>query len=140
MVVIHAFTPLLHAAAAPKVINVYSGLEFIANRIARNKVRAPWSGPAKIGMDGAMAHLQMAEMVRVAAKKAQDVTDGQPMIRYYIATSGLLKTSSTDIQANAKDPQAAAEVIVRLMLDHEGKFQHATNWEFEEGEMRMVPG
>ena len=38
-----------------------------------------------------------------------------------------------------EEPQEGAESIVQLLADDEGKFDHAMQWEFEEGGMRVVP-
>lgn len=38
-----------------------------------------------------------------------------------------------------KDPLDGAEVVVRLVCDGEGKLDGGTFWEFENGEMRVVP-
>ncbi|EAL87811.1 hypothetical protein CNMCM8812_004375 [Aspergillus fumigatus] len=134
-VVTHAFTPLLHRSPAPKVINVTSGLGSITNVLSpRRMARVPPYGASKVGMNGLTAHLQVSENERVAAGEAK-----APRIRFFISNPGLLKTAFSNYIAWGKEPQAGAESIVQLMGDEEGKFDHAMQWEHEEGEMRVVP-
>lgn len=65
-----AFTPLLRKAAAPKVINVTSGLGSITNVLTpgRKMARAPAYGASKVGMNGLTAHLQVIENDRAGAE------------------------------------------------------------------------
>lgn len=136
-VLTHAFTPLLHKSAAPKVINVTSGLGSITNVLSpRRMTRIPPYGASKVGMNGLTAHLQVSENDRVA-----EGGDGstKPRIRFFISNPGLLKTAFTGYMSRGKEPQEGAESIVQLLGDDEGKFNHAMQWEFEEGEMRVVP-
>ncbi|EMD93858.1 hypothetical protein COCC4DRAFT_155115 [Bipolaris maydis ATCC 48331] len=134
-VVTHAFTPLLHKSAAPKVINVTSGLGSITNVLSPRKMaRVPPYGASKVGMNGLTAHLQVSENERVAT----DRTD-TPRIRFFISNPGLLKTAFSNYISWGKEPQAGAESIVQLLGDEEGKFDHAMQWEHEEGDMRVVP-
>jgi NAD(P)-dependent dehydrogenase (short-subunit alcohol dehydrogenase family) len=134
-VVTHAFTPLLHRSPAPKVINVTSGLGSITNVLSpRRMARVPPYGASKVGMNGLTAHLQVGENERVAAGEAK-----APRIRFFISNPGLLKTAFSNYIAWGKEPQAGAESIVQLMGDEEGKFDHAMQWEHEEGKMRVVP-
>ena len=65
----HAFAPLLHAAAAPRVINITSGLGSIQNALTMKMPRVPTYGGSKIGMNGATIHQQMMESDRVADEK-----------------------------------------------------------------------
>jgi NAD(P)-dependent dehydrogenase (short-subunit alcohol dehydrogenase family) len=134
-VVTHAFTELLHRSAAPKVITVTSGLGSITNVLSPRKMaRVPPYGASKVGMNGLMAHLQVGENEQVAAGGAET-----PRIRFFISNPGLLKTAFSNYISWGKEPQAGAESIVQLMGDKEGKFDHAMQWEHEEGEMRIVP-
>lgn len=132
--VTHAFTPLLHRSSAPKVINVTSGLGSITNVLSpRPMGRSPPYGASKVGMNGLTAHLQVGENERVAAG------DAKPRIRFFISNPGLLKTAFSNYAASGKEPQAGAESIVQLIGDEDGKFDHAMQWEHEEGQMRVVP-
>jgi NAD(P)-dependent dehydrogenase (short-subunit alcohol dehydrogenase family) len=134
-VVTHAFTELLHRSTAPKVITVTSGLGSITNVLSPRKMaRVPPYGASKVGMNGLMAHLQVGENEQVAAGGAET-----PRIRFFISNPGLLKTAFSNYISWGKEPQAGAESIVQLMGDKEGKFDHAMQWEHEEGEMRIVP-
>ncbi|EAT79361.1 short-chain dehydrogenase/reductase [Parastagonospora nodorum] len=134
-VVTHAFTPLLHRSAMPKVINITSGLGSITNVLsARKMARVPPYGASKVGMNGLTAHLQVGENERVAAGASKP-----PRIRFFISNPGLLKTAFSNYISFGKEPQAGAESIVQLMGDEEGQFDHAMQWEHEEGQMRVVP-
>jgi NAD(P)-dependent dehydrogenase (short-subunit alcohol dehydrogenase family) len=134
-VVTQAFTPLLHQSPAPKVINLTSGLGSMTNVLSPRKMaRAPPYGASKVGMNGLTAHLQVGENDRVAAGKAE-----APRIRFFISNPGVLNTAFSNYITWGKKPQAGAESIVQLMGDEEGKFDHALQWEHEEGEMRIVP-
>jgi NAD(P)-dependent dehydrogenase (short-subunit alcohol dehydrogenase family) len=94
--------------------------------------RAPPYGASKVGMNGLTAHLQVGENDRSGTAEA-------PRIRFFISNPGVLKTAFSNYTAWGKEPQAGAESIVQLMSDEEGKFDHAMQWEHEEGEMRIVP-
>jgi NAD(P)-dependent dehydrogenase (short-subunit alcohol dehydrogenase family) len=132
-----AFTSLLHKSAAPKVINVTSGLGSITNVLSpRSMTRVTPYGASKVGMNGLTAHLQVVENDRVAAAVGEDE---EPCIRFFIANPGVLRTSFANYIAWGKEPQEGAESIVQLLGDDEGTFDHGMQWEFEEGEMRLVP-
>lgn len=136
-VITQAFTPLLYKSTAPKVINVTSGLGSITNVLSPRRMgRSPPYGASKVGMNGLTAHLQVAQNDRVTA---ENNNDAGPHIRFFISNPGLLKTAFSNYLARGKDPQAGAESIVQLLQDDTGKFDHAMQWEFEEGEMRIVP-
>lgn len=136
-VITHAFTPLLHKSLAPRVINITSGLGSITNVLSpRRMARVPPYGASKVGMNGLTAHLQVAENDRVTAEPENSM---RPRIRFFISNPGLLKTAFSNYIAQGKEPQAGAESIVQLLGDDEGKFDHGMQWEFEEGEMRIVP-
>ncbi|ROV97136.1 hypothetical protein VMCG_07468 [Cytospora schulzeri] len=136
-VIVHAFTPLLHKSAAPKVINVTSGLGSITNVLSpRRMARVPPYGASKVGMNGLTAHLQAGENDRVAAGEG---ASGGPRIRFFISNPGVLKTAFANYISWGKEPQQGAESIVQLLGDDEGKFDHGMQWEFEEGHMRIVP-
>lgn len=137
-VITHAFTPLLHQSVAPKVINITSGLGSITNVLSpRRMARVPPYGASKVGMNGLTAHLQVGENDRFAAGAEKD--DTKPRIRFFISNPGLLKTAFSNYIPWGKEPQDGAESIVQLLGDDEGKFNHGMQWEFEEGEMRIVP-
>jgi NAD(P)-dependent dehydrogenase (short-subunit alcohol dehydrogenase family) len=61
----HAFMPLLHAAPAPRIINVSSGLGSMSNALTRKMGRVPAYGASKVGMNGLSVHLQVEENDRV---------------------------------------------------------------------------
>jgi hypothetical protein len=86
-------------------------------------------------MNGLTAHLQVGENEWVAAEKAT-----APRIRFFISNPGLLKTAFSNYIARGKEPQAGAESIVQLMGDEEGKFDHAMQWEHEEGRCVLCRG
>ncbi|OTA99528.1 hypothetical protein M426DRAFT_325059 [Hypoxylon sp. CI-4A] len=137
-VLTHAFTPLLHRSTAPKVINVTSGLGSIANVLSpRRMARVPPYGASKVGMNGLTAHLQVGENDRVTGSGSGGPTE--PRIRFFISNPGVLKTAFSNYLSRGKEPQEGAESIVQLLGDDEGKFDHEMQWEFEEGEMRVVP-
>ncbi|KOS21698.1 Dehydrogenase/reductase SDR family member 11 [Escovopsis weberi] len=128
-----AFTPLLHRSRlGPKVINVTSGLGSITNVLSPRKMgRVPPYGASKVGMNGLTAHLQVEENERDAALGAR--------IRFFISNPGLLKTAFSNFVSVGKDPLEGAESIVQLLGDDEGKYDGGMQWEFEQGEMRIVP-
>ncbi|KAF3481810.1 short chain dehydrogenase/reductase family protein [Arthroderma uncinatum] len=136
-VITHAFTPLLHRSISPRVINVSSGLGSITNVLSPRRMgRIPSYGASKVGMNGLTAHLQVAENDRVADTGPEN--DSRPRIRFFISNPGVLKTSFSNYVAWGKDPLTGAESIVQLLGDDEGKFDHGMQWEFEDGEMRIV--
>lgn len=134
-----AFMPLLHKAPSPKVINVTSGLGSIANTLTKKMGRFPPYGSSKIGMNGATVHMQTAENDRIAAEEEKGESKEDGRIRFYVIQPGVLKTAFTNNVAWGKEASAGAEVIVRLMMDAEGKYPGGTYWEFEDGEMKQVP-
>ena len=72
--------------------------------------------------------MQVAEKHAFAAGRVQG-----ERIRFYAVAPGLLKT------AFAKDPKDGAELVARLAVDEKGAYEGRTFWQFEEGEMRIVP-
>ena len=86
-------------------------------------------------MNGVTVHMQTAENDRVEAKGGE----GIPRVRYFVVAPGVLRTAFTNFLARGKDPLQGAEAVVRLALDEKGEFEGGTHWEFEEGEMRIVP-
>ena len=82
-------------------------------------------------------HMQVAENDRVEAATTDALCS--PRIRFYACSPGLLKTAFTRFLAHAKEPEAGAEVAVRLLLDDKKDCEGGSFWEFEEGEMRKVP-
>ena len=134
-VVTTAFLPLLHGSPDPKVINITSGLGSIQNTMTKKMGRFPPYGASKIGMNGATVHMQTAENDRVEAEGGK----GVPRVRYFVVAPGVLKTAFTNFYARGKDPLQGAEAVVRLALHEKGEFEGGTHWEFEEGEMRVVP-
>ncbi|OTA97075.1 hypothetical protein M434DRAFT_19274 [Hypoxylon sp. CO27-5] len=118
----HAFTPLLH-----NITNVLS---------PRRMARVPAYGASKVGMNGLTAHLQVGENDHMAASGGDPT---KPRIRLLISNPGVLKTAFANYISWGKEPQEGAESIVQLLADDEGKFDHAMQWEFEEGKMRVVP-
>lgn len=140
-----AFQPLLHKAADPKVINLTSGLGSIENTLNKKMVRYAPYGVSKVGMNGVTAHMQVVENDRIAKEESEGSAsvsasaskDGR--IRFYSVAPGLLKTGFTHYAAVGRDPKEGAEVIVRLIEEDTGLYAGATQWEFEEGEMRIVP-
>ncbi|KAI1162508.1 short chain dehydrogenase/reductase family protein [Nemania serpens] len=125
-----AFTPLLRKAAAPKVINVTSGLGSITNVLTpgRKMARAPAYGASKVGMNGLTAHLQVIENDRA-----------DPRIRFFISNPGALKTALNGFHPLGKPPQEGAESIVLMIGDDEGDYNDHMQCEFEGGVMRQVP-
>lgn len=145
-VMIYAFRSLLYKSAAPKVINVTSGLASMQRALTpgQRMGRAPPYGAAKIGMNGMTVHMQLAENDRVAAEgegegegKGKDV--GGPRIRFFIVAPGVLKTAFSHFVSFGKPPQEGAEAIVRLLEDETSQYDGAMQWEYEGGEMREIP-
>ncbi|MCJ1351596.1 MAG: hypothetical protein MMC33_001580 [Icmadophila ericetorum] len=134
-----AFLPLLYNSSDPKVINISSGTGSIQNCLNGDKMpHIPSYGGIKIGLNGMMAHMQMAELDRSAAVASTGAAGGAT-VRFYVVSPGLLKTALTGFREGARDPKRGAEVVVRLALNEEGTFEGGTFWSFEEGEMRKVP-
>lgn len=138
-IVTHAFLPLLHKSKNPKVINITSGLGSIQNTLTKKMGRFPPYGAAKIGMNGDSMHQQTMENDRINAEAAQEEGGSGPLVKFYLITPGVLKTAFSRYSARGKDPRLGAESAVRIVTDHENKYGHALNWEFEEGDMRVVP-
>ncbi|OTA68787.1 hypothetical protein K449DRAFT_387105 [Hypoxylon sp. EC38] len=87
----HAFTSLLYKSAAPKVINVTSGLGSITNVLSpRRMARVPAYGASKVDMNGLTAHQQVGENDHMAASGGDPT---KPRIRFFISNSGVLKTA-----------------------------------------------
>ena len=97
--------------------------------------RYPPYGASKIGMNGATVHMQTAENDRAEAEGGK----GKPKIRFFVVAPGVLNTAFTNFLARGKDASQGAEAVVRLALDEKGEFEGGTHWEFEQGEMRIVP-
>lgn len=137
-----AFKPLLLKAAAPKVINVTSGLGSITNVLTpgRKMARAVAYGASKVGMNGLTAHLQVTENERAAAQVSNEKNASQsPRVRFFISNPGVLNTAFTGFHPMGKPPQGGAESIVHIIGDDEGQYDDHIQWEFEEGVMRPVP-
>ena len=139
VVISTAFSTLLHKAAAPKVINITSGLGSIENTLKMKMPRYAPYGITKVGTNGLTAHMQAAENDRVATEAAEGKAKEEGRIRFYSAVPGLLKTGFTHYAAAGKDPKDGAEVVVRLLNDDKGAFEGGSQYEFEAGEMRLVP-
>lgn len=135
-VVTQAFLPLLRRAAAPKVINVTSGLGSMTNVLTpgRRMGRSPPYGASKIGMNGLTVHMQVGETDRAASGSSTE-----PRVRFFIANPGILSTAFNGFHPLGKPPQHGAESIVALIGDDEAKYDTHMYWEFEDGQMRQVP-
>ncbi|KAL9110643.1 MAG: hypothetical protein Q9227_004820 [Pyrenula ochraceoflavens] len=107
-VLTHAFMPALHAASAPKVINVSSGLGSMSNSLTRKMGRLPAYGASKVGMNGLSVHLQVEENDRVEAGIRME----EPKIKTFVVAPGLLRTSFTGFSEKGRDPKEGAEAIV----------------------------
>ncbi|KAK3311875.1 short chain dehydrogenase/reductase family protein [Apodospora peruviana] len=131
-----ALMPVLRKAAAPKVINVTSGLGSITNVLTpgRRMARAMAYGASKVGMNGLTAHMQVGENDSAAAGDSTS-----PRVRFYISNPGPLKTAFNGFHPLGKPPQLGAESIVHMMGDEESKYDDHMQWEFEGEEMRRVP-
>ncbi|KAI9741493.1 MAG: hypothetical protein M1818_004299 [Claussenomyces sp. TS43310] len=128
-VVSTAFYPLLSKAANPKVINITSGLASMTNVLnpAKKILRYVPYGASKVGVNGLTVHMQVRENDKE-----------NPKVKFYAAAPGLLKTAFTNYLPFAKEPDAGAEVVVRLMAD-KGNYEGGTQWGFEGGEMQAIP-
>ena len=139
-VVTTVFQSLLYKSAEPKVISVTSGLGSIQNVLTKKLGRSVPYGASKIGLNGLMVHMQVAENDRVEAEaNAIASPSGKPKIRYYVCAPGVLKTSFTQFWPQAKEPAAGAEVIYHLLADDDKTYEGGSYWEYEHGEMRKVP-
>jgi NAD(P)-dependent dehydrogenase (short-subunit alcohol dehydrogenase family) len=135
-----AFQQLLHNAAAPKIINITSGLGSIANTFTDRKMaKYPPYGASKVGMNGVTAHMQVWEDERIKKENAEGKAKAEGRIKFYSVAPGLLNTSFTHYSALGKDPKDGAEVVVRLIADDKGEYPGGTRCEFEQGRMREVP-
>lgn len=132
-----AFKPLLHKSTDPKVINITSGLASMQNALTKKMGRFPSYGTSKVGLNGLTVHMQIEENDRIEAEK--ETLSGRPRIRFYVAAPGLLKTAFTGFWEMGKDPALGAEVVYHLATDDKHTYEGASQWEFEEGEMRRVP-
>ena len=130
----HAFMPLLHAAPAPRIINVSSGLGSMSNALTRKMGRVPAYGASKVGMNGLSVHLQVEENDRVEA----GIRVEEPKIKTFIVAPGLLRTSFTGFSEKGRDPEEGAEAIVRLVLEEVG-FEGGSFLEWDGGELKRVP-
>jgi NAD(P)-dependent dehydrogenase (short-subunit alcohol dehydrogenase family) len=140
-VISSAFQNLLHKAAKPKVINITSGLGSIENTLKHKMVRYTPYGVSKVGLNGVTAHMQAAENDRIKTEEAKGKAKDEGRIRFYSVAPGFLKRKIefTNYGSIRKDPKDGAEVIVRLIADDEGLYEGGTHYEFENGEMRLVP-
>ncbi|PWY76984.1 short chain dehydrogenase/reductase family protein [Aspergillus heteromorphus CBS 117.55] len=136
-VVTTAFTPLLYKSAAPKVINISSGLGSIQNTLTKKMGRTPPYGASKVGLNGLTVHMQVAENDRIEAEGTSG--NGKPRIRYYACAPGLLKTAFTNYWDNGRSPEDGAEVAVQLLGDDEDTYEGGSYWQFVDGEMKVVP-
>lgn len=60
-------------------------------------------------------------------------------LRFWAVSPGNLKTAFNNFRGT-KDPLEGAEVVVRLVCEEGGEQREGgTFWEFEGGEMRVVP-
>ena len=139
-VVTKAFQPLLSISTDPKVINITSGLASM-KRLQARSTAGDYSQyiTTKSGMNGMTVHAQIAENGRVAAMKEQGKVLEGGRIRYYLVAPGFLKTDFTGNHPAGKDPELGAEVVVRLVVDDKNTYEGGQYWEFDEGEMRIVP-
>lgn len=139
-VVSTAFQQLLHNAAAPKIINITSGLGSIGNTLTNRKMaKYPPYGASKVGMNGVTAHMQVWEDERIEMETAEDEAKAKGRIRFYSVAPGLLNTEFTHYSALGKDPKDGAKAIVRLIADDKDEYPGGTQWEFEQDQMREVP-
>lgn len=83
--------------------------------------------------------MQTEENDRVEAEEEKGVGRTEGRIRFYVVQPGLLKTDLASNLMGGGDPRNGAEVVVRLVMDEEGRYPGGTYWEFEAGEMREVP-
>ncbi|KAI0473197.1 NAD(P)-binding protein [Xylariaceae sp. FL0804] len=138
-VLTHALTPALHAAAAPRVINVSSGLGSMTNALTRRMGRHLAYGASKVGMNGLTVHLQVQENDRVeAAAGGGGGSSGAPRIKTFMVAPGVLRTAFTGFHEKGKDPAEGAEAIVRLALE-ETKFEGGSYLEWDAGELKRIP-
>ncbi|KAI1321926.1 short chain dehydrogenase/reductase family protein [Xylariaceae sp. FL0255] len=145
-VVTEGFTSLLRKSADPKVISVTSGLASCHNALRKKMGRSAAYGSSKVGLNGLMVHLQVAENDRIAAAATEEEKQ-KPVIRYYVCAPGPCNTGfvkALPIPKNfdvskLRTPDRGAEVMVRLMADDEGTYEGGSHWEYEEDEMRQVP-
>jgi hypothetical protein len=78
-----------------------------------------------------MVQIQATENDR--AKK-----EGAIGVEYYVVAPGLLKTAFTLFREGTKDPKDGAEVVMKIMLDEEGKYSDGKYWQFKDSEMSEV--
>lgn len=83
--------------------------------------------------------MQAMENDRIEAKIERGQPSDGSKINYYSVAPGYLKTDFSHNAADGKDPKLGAEVIVQIIADEELKFEGGTQWEFEDGEMKIVP-
>ncbi|KAL8674191.1 MAG: hypothetical protein Q9168_001399 [Polycauliona sp. 1 TL-2023] len=137
-VVSSTFQELLRKANRPVVINITSGLGRVEDALNKTP-KLTLYGIFEVGMGGLTAHMQVMENDRIVAEESNGTPTEGSKIKYYSAAPGLLSTAFTDNVAGCKDPIFGAEVVVRLMFDDEGKFEAGAQWQFEGGEMRILP-
>lgn len=82
--------------------------------------------------------MQVIENDRIEKEKKEGV-QGDPKISYYIVAPGVLKTAFANYPSFGKDAKEGAEAVIRLLLAEDGTYPAGSQWEFEEGEMRIIP-
>lgn len=89
-------------------------------------------------MNGVTVHMQAAENDRIAVVEKEGRWKAIGRIRFYSEAPGLLHTAVNHYSTVGKDPKEGA-VVVRLITDKTGIYDGGTQYEYEEGEMRLVP-
>lgn len=109
----------------------------------RRESAVPPYSASKTGLNAFTVHMQVAENNCVAAALSEgDVSAGagaKPRIRFYACAPELLKTVFSNYWGSGKAPEEGAEVVVRLVVDEEGRYERGPYWEVVGGEMRVVP-
>lgn len=121
-----AFMSLLNAASAPKVINISSARGSLTQLTAG---KLPPTAAVAYSVSKTALNARTIEF----QKTENSIEHGK--VRFYAVSPGHLKTALNNFRGT-KDPLDGAEVVIRLVCEeHEG----GTFWEFERGEMRIVP-
>ncbi len=84
---------------------------------------------AKAGLNMLTLHLQLQEDAK---------QEDKDRITFWMVSPGHTKTAFNNFRGH-KDPVDSAEAYVRLLKAERGDIAPGTFWEFEEGQMRMVP-
>ena len=130
-----AFTPLLLKSSTPKVINVSSGLGSIGLTGQRKMAQIPTYAASKSALNALTVQLQVLNDGRVAKEGGATRS-----IKYFAVAPGMMKTRFNNYLKFGKDPKDGAEVVVRLLENgSEDEYPGGTYWEFEQGDMKMVP-